>query len=145
MLQTARIPAGRTRSAHPARTAWAAAAAALLLTGCGPTSEYHDYSTPERAAKSFVEAGRIGDVGTMRRSVVAAERKMELSCDYKDLGAYSISLDRLVDDSAVVLLQAGPKESPLACRLESDGWKVSLRETLTVMQQSVDAKPAAPR
>lgn len=125
----------------------ALAAVSLLACGCGPESRFRDYSTPERAAQSFIEAGRIGDERSLRRSVVTTERDMELSCDYADLGDYALSLDSLLEDRAVVLLQTGSLSSPIACRLEADGWKVSLRETLNVMQQQLlpGQRPATPR
>ena len=45
----------------------------LALCACGPKSKFQDYTTPERAARSYIEAGRVGDDGAMRRSVVAAD------------------------------------------------------------------------
>lgn len=119
----------------------------LALSACGPRSKFHDYTTPERAARCFIEAGRIGDSDSARQSVVADERDSCGSVDYHDIGEYSITLDSLMEDeSAVVILQSGKTKAPIACRMEEGQWKVSIRGTLDCMQQQVDELMAsAPR
>ncbi|MFT4515114.1 MAG: hypothetical protein ACI89X_003969 [Planctomycetota bacterium] len=119
----------------------------LALTACGPKSKFHDYTTPERAARSFIEAGRVGDSGSVRQSVVAKERDSCGSVDYKDIGEYSITLASLMeDDSAVVTLQSGTLKAPIACRMEKGEWKVTIRGTLDCMQKNFkDLMASAPR
>ena len=120
--------------------------ACLAFAACGPTSRFHDYSTPERAAQCFVEAGRIGDLASVRRSVVAAERDQELECDYRELGTYKLVRDRELDrDHVVVVLQSGTVGSPLACVREADGWKVTIHGSLALLRQMLAAQPPAPR
>ena len=88
----------------------------VLFAACSPKSRFKDYTTPERAARSFVEAGRVGDMESFRESVVAAERGQNLTCDDEDLGDYELMLDRRIgDDRAIVMMQLGPVQSPLAC------------------------------
>lgn len=114
------------------------AACGLLLAACGPKSTFHDYSTPERATRSFLEAGRVGDSASIRESVVAAERDTDLHIDYGDLGDYSLMLDSLIDDkSAVVIMQTGPVRSPVVCLVEAGEWKVTIRGTLKRMQKAL--------
>lgn len=119
----------------------------LALCACGPKSKFQDYTTPERAARSYIEAGRVGDDAAMRRSVVAAERDLEQRADYEDLADYSLQLDRLIDDQrAVVLLVTGPLQTPIACQKEGGEWKVSIQGTLACMQQMLSTQLAqAPR
>lgn len=134
------------------------AACCLALAACGPRSQFHDYSTPERAARSFIEAGRVGDTQSARQSVAAAERNGDLHIDYGDIGDYSLTLDRLItDERAVVILKTGPVSSPVACVSEDGQWKVTIRGTLKCMQDapknsmgnnepvSVVREPSAPR
>jgi len=114
------------------------AACGLLLAACGPKSTFHDYSTPERATRSFLEAGRVGDSASVRESVVAAERDADLHIDYGDLGDYSLMLDSLIDgESAVVILKTGPVRSPVVCLAERGEWKVTIRGTLKCMQDAL--------
>lgn len=119
----------------------------LAFTACGPKSKFHDYTTPERAARSFIEAGRLGDSSSVRQSVVADERDSCGSVDYNDIGEYSITLDSLIDDErAVVILQSGKTKAPIACRMEEDEWKVTIRGTLECMQKKFEKLMAsAPR
>lgn len=119
----------------------------LALGACGPRSRFHDYSTPERAAQCFVEAGRVGDLDAVRASVVTAERDQHLQCDYSDLGPYKLVRDRDLDrDHAVVVLQSGTVSSPLACVREADGWKVSIHGSLALLRQLLrEQLAAAPR
>tara|TARA_R110002072_G_scaffold241027_4_gene399613 strand:- start:38580 stop:38969 length:390 start_codon:yes stop_codon:yes gene_type:complete len=119
----------------------------LALSACGPKSNFHDYTTPERAARSFIEAGRVGDTSSVRQSVVAAERESCGNVDYKDLGEYSITLDRLIEgERAVVIMASGKLQTPLACRMEQGEWKVSIRGTLECMQKQMeDLMASAPR
>ena len=119
----------------------------LALTACGPKSKFHDYTTPERAARSFIEAGRVGDAGSIRQSIVADERESCGNVDYKDVDDYSITLDSLIDgESAVVIWQSGVLETPIACRMENGEWKVTLHGTLECMQKQFEDKMAsAPR
>lgn len=118
------------------------AACGLLLAACGPKSTFHDYSTPERATRSFLEAGRVGDTASVRESVVAAERDVELKVDYADIGDYSLMLDSLIDDErAVVIMKTGPVSSPIVCLSENGEWKVTILGTLKCMQDSVGMPP----
>lgn len=111
-------------------------AVGLTATACGPRSPYNDYTSPERAARSFVEAGRVGDCASVRSALVAAEQNDQLHIDYRDLGKYSLRVDSVTSDqSAVVVLQAGAIRSPLACRKEGQAWKVSIRDSLRCMQE----------
>lgn len=122
-------------------------ASLLSLAACGPHSRFQDRSTPERAAQCFVEAGRIGDLASVRASVVAAERDEHPQCDYSDLGPYKLVRDRDLDgEHVVVVLQAGTVSSPLACVREADGWKVSIRGSLALLRQLLrEQLAAAPR
>lgn len=131
-------------------------ACCLALAACGPRSQFHDYSTPERAARSFIEAGRVGDTASVRESVTASERDGELHIDYGDIGDYSLTLDSLIDDErAVVILQTGTVSSPVACVSEGGQWKVTIRGTLKCMQNALTGtkdepvsaarEPSAPR
>jgi len=119
----------------------------LALTACGPKSQFHDYTTPERAARSFIEAGRVGDTGSVRQSVVASERDTCGKVDYRDIGDYSITLDSLIEgERAVVILGSGTVQAPIACRMEQGEWKVTIRGTLECMQQQfADLAASAPR
>ena len=114
----------------------------LFYAACNPKSRFCDYTTPEHAVRSFVESGRVGDMAGARAAVVASERDRELHCDYRDIGDYSLRLAHTDGGSrAVVLLVVGPIQSPIACRREPDGWKVSLRDTIAGMQQQYAAMP----
>ena len=119
----------------------------LLLAACAPKSHCHDYSSPERAARSFLEAGRVGDTDSVRQAVIAAERDSVGHVDYQSIGEYSLTLDRLVDErNAIVTLQTGPIRSPLACIMESGAWKVTIKGTLSCMQEQLQEQLAsAPR
>ena len=122
-------------------------AGCLLLAACGPNSTFHDYTSPERAARSFLEAGRIGDSRSVRESVVAAERDSVGYVDYASIGDYTLTLDALSDaQRAVVLLRTGQVTAPLACIKEGASWKVSITATLRCMQQMArDPLASAPR
>ena len=119
------------------------AACCLALAACGPKSQYHDYSTPERAARSFIEAGRVGDTASARQSVVKAERSGDLHIDYGDIGDYSLTLERLIhDEQAVVILKTGSVSSPVACLAEDGEWKVTIRGTLKCMRDALTSSPS---
>lgn len=119
----------------------------LALAACGPKSKFHDYTTPERAVRSFIEAGRVGDEGSIRQSLVAAEQDACSNVDYKDIGEYTLVLDRLLEgERAVVLLETGGVKAPVACVMESGEWKVTIHGTLACMQQQMrDTMASAPR
>lgn len=119
----------------------------LTLAACGQRSAFVDHSTPLNAARSFVEAGRVGDTDAARASLVAAERNQDISCDYSEIGHYELELVQEFDeDHVVVMLRTGPIESPLACQREGGRWGVSLSATLHLMQQQMSgATGAAPR
>jgi hypothetical protein len=116
----------------------------LALTACGPKSKFHDYTSPALAARSFIEASRLGDLDSVRQSIVADERNSCGNVDYMDIGDYSITLDHLIEnESAVVILQSGTAKAPFACRMELGLWKVSIRGSLECMQEHFE-KPTAP-
>lgn len=121
----------------------------LLLAGCGPRSSFRDYSTPVHAVHSFVEAGRVGDISSLRSAIVQDERDGNVACDWRDLGPYELRILRTDGEGAATVgLRTGTIETPIACRKESDGWKVSLVGTLARMQRPTrapGATPAAPR
>ena len=120
------------------------AAGCLAVAGCAPRSQYHDYSTPERAARSFIEAGRVGDDASARQSVARAEQDGDLHIDYGDIGEYSLTLERLIHGQhAVVILRTGDIRSPVACVSEEGQWKVTIEGTLACMQEA-SPKPKEP-
>ena len=122
-------------------------ACCTLLAACGGPRAERDYTTPERAAWSFVEAGRIGDLDGVREALVAAERGQDVHCDYSDLGAYELVRDRELDeDHVVVVLQTGRVRVPLACVSEGGRWGVSIHASLALLRQMLDDEVApAPR
>jgi len=131
---------------QPRTRTLAVAALATLLAGCGRSakSSFHDLSTPENAARSFLEAGRVGDMDSLRASVVAAERKQELHCDYGELERYELRLDRHLDDEhAVVMLAVGPVESPFAVQREQGEWRVTIHGSLQLMQSMLHEQIAS--
>ena len=116
----------------------------LGLAACYPKSPDYDYSTPEGAVRSFLEAGRVGDSRSVRESVIAAERKLDLHIDYRDIGEYSLASNKRIDNqSAVVMLRTGTVQSPLACVKEQGAWRVSIRGSLACMKQMRQGPPAA--
>lgn len=110
-------------------------ACCLALAACGPRSEYHDYSTPERAARSFIEAGRVGDTYSARQAIARGERDGDLHIDYGGIGDYSLTLERLIHgEEAVVILTTGNVRSPIACVAEGKEWKVTIEGTMEWLQ-----------
>lgn len=122
-------------------------AGCLALAGCRQASTCNDYTTPQQAARSFLEAGRMGDKASVRAAVVAAERDSVGHVDYQNIGDYTLTFDRWTDDRhAVVMMQTGPLRSPIVCAKEGSSWKVTIQGTLQCMQQMASAPVAsAPR
>ena len=120
----------------------------LIWAACACKKPPQDFSSALGAARSFVEAGRLGDIDAVREALVQAERGQQITCDYSQLqeGDYQLVFDsEFDDDHAVVLLQCGPISSPLACVREQGAWKVTLHGSLALMRQQVAGlQPAAP-
>jgi hypothetical protein len=118
-------------------------AGCLAFSGCRQASTCHDYTTPQQAARSFLEAGRMGDKASVRAAVVAAERDSVGHVDYQTIGDYTLTLDHWIDDRhAVVRMQIGPIHAPIACTKEASSWKVTVQGTLQCMRQMA-ATPVA--
>ncbi|MCB9876474.1 MAG: hypothetical protein H6835_02640 [Planctomycetes bacterium] len=119
----------------------------LIWAACGKRP-HQDFTSAVGAARSFVEAGRVGDIDAVREALVVAERRQQITCDYSQLqdGDFALVFDREIDeDHAVVQLQCGPIASPLACVREGGAWKVTMHGSLALMRQQVaELQPAAP-